>query len=152
MLAAGSTAPSFELPGDDGEQHSLRSLLGNGPLILYFYPADFTPGCTREACSLRDIHSELVAAGLRVAGVSPQDVDSHVRFKSEYSLPFLLLSDPDKKVIQAYGADGPLGIGVRRITYLIDSSGRIEDAVQADIRVSRHEEFVRKAARLSAGA
>ncbi|MDX1480470.1 MAG: peroxiredoxin [Woeseiaceae bacterium] len=150
MLASGSNAPAFELPGDDGESHSLQALLGNGPLVLYFYPADFTPGCTREACSLRDMHTELVDAGLQVVGVSPQDVDSHVRFKAEYSLPFRLLSDVDKSVIKTYDADGPLGIGVRRITYLIETDGTIRDGVQADLRVARHTEFVRKAASLAA--
>lgn len=150
MLAPGTPAPDFSLPGDDGGAVTLESLTADGPLILYFYPADFTPGCTREACSIRDIHAELIAAGLTVVGISPQDVESHERFRSEYELPFKLLSDENRRVIEAYDADGPFGVGVRRITYLIDE-GVIADAVQADIRVGRHTEFIRKAIALNEG-
>lgn len=145
MLKAGARAPEFVLTDDNGEETSLTDLLQNGPLVLYFYPADFTPGCTKEACSIRDIHSELVAVGLNVAGVSPQDPESHARFREEYSLPFILLSDPDKVAIEMYDTDGPLGIGVRRTTYLITQDRSIHDVIQADIRIGRHEEFIRKA-------
>ena len=150
MLEAGSKAPAFELPNDRGTATSLAALLAEGPLILYFYPADFTPGCTREACSIRDLHDDLLGAGLRVVGISPQDSDSHARFRDEYELPFDLLSDIDKAVIKAYGVDGPLGIGVRRATFLINEDGVIEDAVLADILIGRHEEFIRQAMKLRA--
>jgi peroxiredoxin Q/BCP len=127
----------------------LRSLLQRGPLILYFYPSDFTPGCTKEACSLRDLHDDVLKAGLRIVGVSPQSPESHARFSAEFKLPFTLLSDEDKTVICAYDVDGPLGVSVRRATFLIDQNGIIEDAVIADLVVSRHEAFVRKAAQLA---
>ncbi|NHA14343.1 peroxiredoxin [Thioalkalivibrio sp. XN279] len=145
MLKAGDKAPDFTLPDQDGNQVSLHALLGDGPVVLYFYPADFTPGCTKEACSIRDMHDEIAAAGMRVVGVSPQDADSHARFRDKHGLPFTLVADPDKVAVQAYGVDGPLGIGVRRATFLIDPDGVIRDAVLADLRVGRHEEFIRAA-------
>jgi peroxiredoxin Q/BCP len=149
MLAVGSRAPQFTLPDSTGRKRSLRTLLQRGPLILYFYPSDFTPGCTKEACSLRDLHDDVLKAGLRIVGVSPQSPDSHARFSEEFKLPFTLLSDEDKAVIRAYDVDGLLGVSVRRATFLIDQNGVIEDAVMADLMVSRHEDFVRKAAQLA---
>ena len=145
MLEKGAMAPEFDLPDQDGRRHSLKSLLADGPVVLYFYPADFTPGCTKEACSFRDLQQELVRAKLRIVGVSPQDVDSHRRFADRYHLNFLLLADPDKSVIKAYDLDGPLGFGVRRGTYLIGRDGRIQDSVLADLRIGAHEAFVRAA-------
>ncbi len=145
MLSTGTRAPDFVLKDHHGRDQSLTALLADGPLILYFYPADFTPGCTAEACTLRDLQTDIQRAGLRVVGVSPQDAESHRRFRDKYSLPFTLLSDPDKKVTRLYDLDGLLGFGVRRGTYLIDQRGTIQDGVLADLRISRHEEFVRKA-------
>jgi peroxiredoxin Q/BCP len=145
MLKAGDEAPDFRLPDHDGRPQRLSELLGRKPLILYFYPADFTPGCTKEACDLRDLHVRILASGPRVVGVSPQPPDSHSRFREEYGLPFVLLSDEDKTAIKAYGVDGPLGIGVRRATFLIDERRRIVDAVLADLRIGRHQEFVERA-------
>ena len=145
MLNAGEKAPEFVLENDKGEETSLTDLLKNGPLILYFYPADFTPGCTAEACSIRDIHSEIQSVGLQVAGVSPQDADSHVRFREKHDLPFELLCDPDKVAAKMYDVDGPFGVGIRRTTYLIGQDRTIHDAVQADLRIGRHEDFIKKA-------
>jgi thioredoxin-dependent peroxiredoxin len=152
MLAMGARAPEFTLPDQDEHSVSLSTLLRHGPLILYFYPADFTPGCTREACALRDLHREILQAGLDVAGVSPQDAASHRAFREKYQLPFTLLSDVDKSVIRMYDLRGPLGFGVRRGTYLIDQARFIRGAVLADFRIAEHEDFVRKAAAMSAGA
>jgi thioredoxin-dependent peroxiredoxin len=146
MLAAGNRAPDFTTHDQNDEPVSLAELLKNGPLILYFYPADFTPGCTKEACTLRDLHAQLRAAGVCVAGVSPQDAKSHAAFAAKYSLPFTLLCDPDQVLIRAYGVRGPLGFGVRRASFLINSAGIIEDAVLADLRIGRHEAFFRKIA------
>lgn len=148
MLSPGSAAPEFELPDETGETVSLSSMLATGPLILYFYPADFTPGCTKEACSIRDIHDDLLGVGLQVIGVSPQDGESHVRFQTQYKLPFKLLSDVDKVAVKAYDVDGPFGVGVRRVTYLIGEDGNIEDAVQADVLVGKHTDFIENAIRL----
>ena len=145
MLKPGSKAPEFLLANDAGGETSLSDLLQNGPLILYFYPADFTPGCTKEACSIRDIHEDIQAVGLQVAGVSPQNIDSHKRFRDEYELPFTLLSDPEKTAIEMYDVDGPFGVGVRRATFLIGQDRTIQDAVMADVRIGRHQEFIEKA-------
>jgi thioredoxin-dependent peroxiredoxin len=145
MLKIGARAPDFSLADQDGRQVSLRELLHDGPLVLYFYPADFTPGCTKEACTIRDMHDEIAAAGMRVVGISPQDADSHARFRTRYGLQFTLLADPAKSAVKAYGVDGPLGIGVRRATFLVDADGIVRDAVLADIRIGRHEEFIRAA-------
>lgn len=150
MLTIGARAPEFTLPDADSQPTSLSNLLRDGPLILYFYPADFTPGCTREACQLRDIQTEIETAGLRVAGVSPQTPESHRAFREKYKLPFTLLADVDRFVIKMYGVQGPLGFGVRRATYLIDQARHIQDAVLADFRIGEHEAFVRKAVALSA--
>ena len=145
MLESGSKAPEFVLENDQGGEASLSELLQDGPLILYFYPADFTPGCTKEACSIRDIHNDIQAVGLQVAGVSPQDADSHQRFRDEHNLPFTLLSDPEKVAIKMYDVDGPFGVGVRRATFLISQDRVIQDAMMADVRIGRHKEFIEKA-------
>jgi peroxiredoxin Q/BCP len=145
MLAVGERAPEFTLPDDLGKDRSLTELLSTGAIILYFYPADFTPGCTRQACELRDLHADILRAGLRVVGISPQSPKSHAKFREKYKLPFILLSDQQKTVTKMYGLNGPLGIGVRRATFLIDGSRHIRDAVLADFRIGRHQEFVRKA-------
>lgn len=145
MLKTGQFAPDFALPDQDGRRQQLSNLLRGKPLILYFYPADFTPGCTKEACDLRDLHARILASGLRVVGVSPQSPESHRRFREEHALPFTLLSDEDKSAIKAYEVDGPLGFGVRRATFLVDAKRRIVDAVLADFRIGRHQEFVERA-------
>jgi peroxiredoxin Q/BCP len=152
MINAGERAPEFTLPDETAKDRSLTELLSAGAIVLYFYPADFTPGCTRQACVLRDLHTEIESAGLRVVGVSPQSPESHARFKAKYQLPFVLLSDEQKTVIKMYGVNGPLGVGVRRATFLIDVSRRVRDAVLADFKIGRHSEFVRKAIMLRATA
>jgi peroxiredoxin Q/BCP len=145
MLKIGDRAPEFTLPDHTGRDRSLTDLLNVGALILYFYPADFTPGCTKEACAMRDMHTEIQRVGLRVAGVSPQDPATHTKFREKYQLPFLLLSDVDKAVIKMYDVDGPLGFMVRRATYLIDPARRVRAALLADFRIGKHQAFVRKA-------
>jgi peroxiredoxin Q/BCP len=150
MLEIGGRAPEFTLPDHTGQVVSLSTMLRPGPLILYFYPADFTPGCTREACTIRDLHTAIQGAGLDVAGVSPQTPESHHKFREKYQLPFTLLSDTEKVVIRMYDVVGPLGFGVRRATYLIDQSRKIRSAVLADFRIALHEDFIRKAVALSA--
>ena len=152
MLAIGSRAPEFTLPDQDDRTVSLSTLLNRGPLILYFYPADFTPGCTREACMLRDLHGDILKVGLAVAGVSPQSPGRHKEFREKYQLPFILLSDVEKFVVKMYDANGPLGMGVRRATYLIDQARHIRGAVLADFRISQHEDFIRKATMLNGNA
>jgi len=145
MLKPGTEAPEFNASDSDGNEVTLSSLLEDGPLILYFYPADFTPGCTKEACSIRDMHDDILGAGLQVVGVSPQDADSHERFREQHGLPFRLLCDPEKSIVSLYEVDGPMGFGVRRATYLIGQDRRIVDAIQADIRIDKHNDFIEQA-------
>ena len=152
MLKAGERAPEFTLPDETGTDRSLTELLSTGAIILYFYPSDFTPGCTRQACAFRDLHTEIERAGLRIVGISPQNPASHAKFRERHRLPYVLLSDEHKTVIKMYGLNGPLGLGVRRATYLIDGSRRVRGAVLADFLIGRHADFVRKAVLLRAAS
>jgi peroxiredoxin Q/BCP len=130
MIAAGTKAPEFKLPDQDGVVHKLSDYRGK-PVVLYFYPKDDTPGCTREACSFRDNFAEFKKAGVEVLGISVDDSASHTRFRKKYNLPFTLLSDADKKVVQDYGVwvekknYGKKYWGTARTTFLIDKNGDI---------------------------
>ena len=145
MLGSEQKAPEFTLPDHDGKDVSLTGLLVNGPAILYFYPADFTPGCTREACSIRDLHREISHAGFTVAGISPQSPESHQRFREKYNLPFTLLSDETQEVIKMFGVNGPLGFWVQRVTFLVDQNRYIKGRIKAHFSIGEHEAFIRKA-------
>ncbi|MEO1584607.1 MAG: peroxiredoxin [Planctomycetota bacterium] len=145
MLTPGETAPAFTLPDAEGHDVSLASLIEAGPVVLYFYPADFTPGCTAQACMVRDLHGDLASAGLRVVGISPQGPESHARFAEKHELPFTLLCDTDKSVAKAYGATWPFGLAFRRVSYLVDRAGTISDAVTADLSIGRHRSFIERA-------
>jgi len=145
MLDTGHKVPEFTLPDQDGNDISLTSLLKDGPTILFFYPADFTPTCTREACSIRDIHREISRAGLTVVGISPQSPESHKRFREKHGLPYTLLADETKEVIKMFGVNGPLGFWVQRVTFLVDQNRVVRDRVKATFSVAQHEEFIRQA-------
>ncbi|HEY3859824.1 MAG TPA: peroxiredoxin [Gammaproteobacteria bacterium] len=146
MLKVGDIAPDFSLPDHSGQVVSLKGLLAKGPVLLYFYPADFTPVCTREACAFSAVEPELAKAGVSLIGISPQDEATHTRFRERYSLPFPLLADPDKQVIRAYDCNGLLGFGVSRVTYLIGKDGRIQEAAKAALRVAPHLDLAKRAA------
>jgi peroxiredoxin Q/BCP len=130
MLEPGDKAPPFTLADATGKQVSLADFAGRN-VILYFYPRDDTPGCTKEACGFRDAWSELQDLGVTVLGVSADDADAHTKFASKYRLPFTLLSDPDRTVMTAYGAYGPKTmygkkvVGVIRSTVWIGPDGRV---------------------------
>jgi thioredoxin-dependent peroxiredoxin len=130
MLEPGTKAPAFTLTGPAGEKMSLKDFAGRD-VILYFYPRDDTPGCTKEACGFRDAWDELRELGAVVLGVSADDADSHQRFAAKYRLPFTLLSDPDRSVMTAYGAYGEKTmygrkvVGVIRSTVWIGPDGRV---------------------------
>ncbi len=132
MLNVGDPAPDFTLQNDAGEEVTLSSLRGT-PVILYWYPRDDTPGCTTEACGIRDAWGEFQRAGAAVFGASADSVTSHATFKAKYDLPFSLLADPEHQVAEQYGVWGeqkvmgiPPFMGVSRITYLIDENGMIK--------------------------
>lgn len=127
MLAVGSLAPDFALKDEAGKVHHLSDYRGT-KVVLYFYPKNNSPGCTQEACNLRDNFEVLKEKGVVILGISYDDMRSHKNFKEEYQLPFTLLSDSDKKVAEMYGAKGGLlgFLGAKRITYLIDEEGKIK--------------------------
>ncbi len=133
MLAPGDNAPDFELQSDDGETVRLSELRGK-KVILYFYPKDNTSGCTTEACDFRDRLPDIEGRGAVVLGVSPDSIASHQGFKAKFDLPFALLSDPDHKVAEVYGAwgekknYGKTYQGLIRSTFVIDESGVIAEA------------------------
>jgi thioredoxin-dependent peroxiredoxin len=123
-------APDFSLPDENGNYHKLTDFLGK-PVVLYFYPRDDTPGCTKEACNFRDDYSAFQKAGLEIIGISPDTVESHAKFKAKYTLPFLLLADKDHQVSKLFGAWGKKKFmgrefdGVLRTTFLINKEGEI---------------------------
>lgn len=134
MIAEGQEAPDFELRSDAGEMVRLSAQRGR-PVVLYFYPKDDTPGCTRQACGIRDAYGEFERAGAVVLGVSPDDERSHVKFRDKYDLPFTLLADPDHEVAAAYGVWGEkkyMGrayMGINRSTFVIDADGTVRRAM-----------------------
>lgn len=148
MLKPGTKAPSFELMSDEGKRVSLKDFAGK-KVVLYFYPRDNTPGCTREACSFSENNKRLQKAGAVVIGVSADSVGSHQKFKEKYNLGFTLLSDPDKEVIEKYGVwkeknmYGKKMMGVERTTFIIDEQGRIAH-IFPKVKVDGHTEEVLK--------
>jgi len=145
-LVEGSKAPAFSLPDDTGSLFSSASLAGK-PYVIYFYPKDDTPGCTKEACDFRDNLKTFNSAKVRVLGVSPDDPKRHAKFKEKYGLNFTLLSDVDKTLIGAYGVwikklnYGREYMGVQRSTFIVDKSGKIAKS-WSGVRVPGHVEAV----------
>ena len=131
MIAEGSKAPDFELTADDGSTVRLADLRGR-KVVLYFYPKDDTPGCTKQACGIRDAWDDFRASGAEVFGVSPQDEASHAKFKAKYSLPFRLLVDPDHELADQFGFwkqktfAGKKYMGIERSTVVIGEDGTVE--------------------------
>ena len=142
MVEEGEQAPDFELVSDSGSLVRLSALRGK-PVVLYFYPRDNTPGCTTQACGIRDAYGEFERAGVTVLGVSPDTVTSHARFKAKFGLPFSLLSDPDKEVAQSYGVWGEKMrygrkyLGIKRTTFVIGADGTVVK-VFANVNVAMH--------------
>jgi len=155
-LQEGDKAPQISLPADDGSKVKLADLKGS-PVVLYFYPADDTPGCTREACAFRDRSSELKKLGAKIFGISPDDVASHVKFKSKFKLNFPLLADPDHQVAEKFGAwreknmYGKKKMGIVRSTFLIDPKGRVKK-VWRSVKVDGHDAAVIEALKELAGS
>lgn len=131
MLETGTKAPDFTLPDKDGREVSLSDLRGK-KVVLYFYPRDNTPGCSRQACAFAAAYEDFKKLGVQVVGISKDSIASHVKFAEKYSLPFILLSDTERKAIEAYGVwqekknCGKVTMGVVRTTFIIDENGVIE--------------------------
>ncbi|MEX2168123.1 MAG: thioredoxin-dependent thiol peroxidase [Pirellulales bacterium] len=148
-IEPGQPAPAFTLTADDGSKVHLADLKGS-PVVLYFYPKDDTPGCTKEACAFRDRQKELQKLGAKVLGVSPDAVESHAEFRDKYQLNFPLLVDEDHKLAEKYGAwreknmYGKKSMGVQRSTFLIDASGKVA-RVWKRVSVDGHDDQVLEA-------
>ena len=152
MLKIGDKAPEFTLQDKNGNEVSLTSFLGK-KVVLYFYPKDSTPGCTRQACAFASAYEQFKSNDIVVIGVSKDSISSHVKFAEKYSLPFILLSDPERKAIEAYGVwqekkmCGKVGMGVVRTTFIIDENGNIEkvmDKVKPDTNAQEILEYLQK--------
>ena len=134
MVEEGKPAPDFTLSSDAGQDVSLSDLRGR-TVVLYFYPRDDTPGCTKQACGLRDVYGEIQERGATVLGVSPDTEASHVKFREKYDLPFPLLADPDHQVAELYGVwveknnYGKKSMGIKRSTFVIDAEGNVASAM-----------------------
>ncbi|MBB5254858.1 peroxiredoxin [Sulfurisphaera ohwakuensis] len=135
-MKVGDKAPLFEGITDTGEKFSLSDYIGKHDIVLYFYPKDDTPGCTREACAFRDNWNLLQGYDVVVIGISSDDVESHKKFKQKYNLPFILISDPDKKIRELYGAKG--FILPARITFVIDKKGIIRHIYNSQLNPENH--------------
>jgi len=139
----GKPAPDFTLPSTSGEAVTLRQFKGKKSVVLYFYPNDNTPGCTKEACGFRDVSAQFEAAGAVILGVSADDIDSHQKFKTKHRLPFELLYDADAATAKAYGVwkqknlYGKKFMGIERTTFVIDKTGRIAQ-IYPKVKVEGH--------------
>jgi thioredoxin-dependent peroxiredoxin len=149
MIEEGTPAPDFTLPSDSGHDITLSALRGS-PIVLYFYPKDDTPGCTTQACGIRDAWRDFERAGAVVLGVSPDDKESHQKFKQKFDLPFTLLADTDHAVADAYGVwgektyAGKTYMGVLRSTFVIDGDGNVA-RIFHDVKPAEHTEQVLEA-------
>jgi peroxiredoxin Q/BCP len=139
-VKVGDKAPDFTLPSQMGDNVMLSEFFGKKNVVLYFYPKDESPGCTKEACTFRDNYEELTNLGAEVLGVSGQSVESHKSFASHYGLPFILLSDKDNKVRELYGVPSTMGIIPGRVTYIIDKKGIVRHVFSSQTQAQRHVE------------
>lgn len=146
MVEVGQPAPDFTLPDQNGEEVSLSQFKGS-PVVLYFYPKDDTPGCTKEACAFRDARPLYEKAGAKVIGVSPDDVKAHKKFAEKYELPFTLVADAEREVCRTYGVwqqknlYGKISMGVVRTTFVIDAQGVVR-YIFPKVKVDGHAEVV----------
>jgi peroxiredoxin Q/BCP len=140
-VAEGTKAPAFEAQDQNGAQVRLADFQGKAAVVLYFYPKDDTPGCTAQACSLRDGFAAIKAAGAVVLGVSADTTQSHKAFAEKFHLPFSILADPDHRIIEAYGVKMPVVGIAKRVTFLIDRKGIVKKVI-TDTRTKDHDQQV----------
>jgi thioredoxin-dependent peroxiredoxin len=149
-IQAGDRAPDFTAVAHDGQQVSLAEFLGKSVVVLYFYPKDETPGCTKQACAFRDAYEDFVKAGAAVIGVSGDSPESHQAFADGHRLPFLLLADRDGALRKSFGVPKTLGVLPGRVTYVIDRDGIVRHVFNSQFQAERHVtealEIVRKLA------
>jgi thioredoxin-dependent peroxiredoxin len=137
-IQVGDKAPDFSLPSQSGAEVRLRDRLGQRVIVLYFYPKDDTPGCTKEACAFRDSYEVFTDAGADVIGISSDSVDKHATFAGRHSLPFTLLSDQGAKVRKSYGVPSVLGLLPGRVTYVIDQAGTVRSIINSMTQIDHH--------------
>jgi peroxiredoxin Q/BCP len=143
MIATGQQAPDFSGKTGSGKQLSLKDFRGKQHVILYFFPKDFTPGCTKEACSFRDRRSEIAQLEAEIVGASFDTAEKHQQFADAYQLPYPLLSDPDGTIAQAYGV-GRLGglfggfLPTKRVTFVIDKDGIVQHVIKSELNIDKH--------------
>jgi peroxiredoxin Q/BCP len=137
-VKVGDEAPDFTLPSQKGENITLSQFLGKKNVVLYFYPKDESRGCTREACEFRDKYEVFKDLGAEVIGVSSDDVESHESFTAKHNLPFILLSDNDKKVRELYGVPSTFGVIPGRVTYIIDKVGVVRHVFSSQFQPKKH--------------
>ncbi len=137
-INTGDTVPDFSLPDQNGREVRLFELLQTGPVVLYFYPKDDSPGCTAEACGFRDSHAVFADAGAHVVGVSGDSPESHARFAEKHGLPFLLLSDRDGVLRRLFGVPTSLGVLPGRVTYVIGRDGKVHTMFNSQLNPQRH--------------
>lgn len=138
MIVVGSPAPDFTLRTGDGHSVSLSDFRGKKNVVVYFYPKDFTRGCTAEACGFRDAYGDFKTLGAEVIGISGDGIESHEAFVKEHNLPFILLSDPDGTVRKEYGVKKSLGIIPGRVSFVIDKQGVVRHIFVSQTRATRH--------------
>jgi peroxiredoxin Q/BCP len=139
-VKVGDKAPEFTLPDQSGNTVNLKDFVGNKIIVLFFYPKDFSRGCTAEACAFRDSYDVFVEAGAQVLGVSSQSVESHSRFAAFNKLPFILLSDSDGKVKELYGVSSTFGLLPGRVTFIIDKEGIVRHIFSSQLNPTKHME------------
>lgn len=146
-VSLGATAPDFSLPDQDGHEVRLSTLLGDGPVVVFFYPRDGTPGCTKEACAFRDAYDAFLGAGCRVVGISGDGAAAHTEFRGRHNLRFPLLTDAGGRVAKAWGVKKTLGLMPGRATFVLDRKGVVRHhfvgLLQAERHVETALEFVR---------
>ena len=145
-VKVGDQAPDFNGPTSDGSRLRLKDFAGKKNVVLYFYPKDDTPGCTKEACSFRDNLRSIRNSGAEIIGVSVDSTESHAKFAKKYSLPFPLVSDEDKRISTAYGVLRDHGLSTNRVTFLIDKNGKVAK-IFPKVDVTQHTEEVTAALR-----
>ena len=144
MLRVGDRAPDFRGLDQNGDDIVLAALLADGPVVLYFYPKDFTAVCTKEACLFRDAHERLVSKHARVVGISVDDDATHRRFAAKHTLPYSLVADPGRRIASSYGVVALFGLRILRVTYAIDREQRIRGVFHHELSAQKHLDDVER--------
>jgi len=149
MLKAGDHAPDFSLPDQEGNEVTLSRLLADGPVVLFFYPAAMTPGCTAEACNFRNLKAEFAAAGAQRLGISADRVDRQKQFSDKHGFDYPLVADTDRRVSEAYGVRRRFGPSpTKRATFVIGTDGVIAEVIASEFRMNKHADEALKALNL----